>query len=179
MARYLALLRAINVGSSQVAMEDLRKQFEALGHDEVRTHLRTGNVIFTATGRPDLARLAAEIEKRVAEDLGVPSTILIRTTNELAKVVKANPFADGTRDETKMHVTFLSDEPAADRVPRLDRLPASGEEFAVAGREVYLYCPNGYGRTKLNNANLERGLGVAGTTRTWRVVNTLLDMMRA
>jgi uncharacterized protein (DUF1697 family) len=178
MTRYLALLRAVNVGKAQVSMPELRKLFEALGHEDVRTHLRTGNVIFTAAGRPRPARLAAELEKRVADDLGVPSTILIRTTDELAKVVAGNPFADSTRDEAKLHVTFLADKPAADRIARLDPLPAGGEEFSVADRQVYLHCPNGYGRTKLNNANLERRLGVAGTTRTWRVVNALLDMMR-
>jgi len=178
MTTYLALLRAINVGTAKVSMDDLRKLFDAMGHGDVRTHLRTGNVIFTASGSSGPARLAAEIEKRVAQDLGVPSTILVRTTREVARVIACNPFADGTRDEAKLHVTFLADKPKPDRIARLDPLPADGEEFSVAGREVYLHCPNGYGRTKLSNANLERRLGVAGTTRTWRVVGTLHDMMR-
>ena len=176
MTTYLALLRGINVGSKQVGMDDLRKVFEALGHGDVRTHLRTGNVVFTSTGGP--AARAKEIEKRLAEDLGLESTVLIRTTGQLARTVKGNPLADGSRDPARLHVTFLADAPKADRAAGLDDLPAEGEEFSVAGREVYLHCPNGYGRTKLSNANLERRLGVRATTRTWRVVNTLHDMMR-
>lgn len=178
MTTYLALLRGINVGATtQVAMEDLRKLVEALGYGDVRTHLRTGNVIFTAPGKPRPATLGAELEQRIAQDLGVPSTVLIRATDDLDTVIAGNPFADGTRDQTKLHVTFLAGTPEPDRIPRLDPLPAGGEEFSVAGREVYLHCPNGYGRTKLSNANLERRLGVAATTRTWRVVTTLRDLM--
>jgi uncharacterized protein (DUF1697 family) len=179
MTTYLVLLRGINVGAkTQIAMDDLRKLFEALGHRDVRTHLRTGNVVFTASGAGSAATMAKEIEKRVAEDLDVPSTVLVRTTGQLAKIVEGNPLAGGPRDPAKLHVTFLVDAPKADRIAKLDDLPAEGEEFSVAGREVYLHCPNGYGRTKLSNANLERRLGVAATTRTWRVVNTLHDLMR-
>lgn len=177
MATYLALLRGINVGpTTAIAMEGLRKLFEALGHEDVRTHLRTGNVVFSAGGRA--ASLAAEIEKRVAEDLGVPSTVMVLTAAQLKKIVDANPLAGGSRDAAKLHVTFLSEAPERDRVCRLDRLPAGGEEFAVVGSAVYLHCPDGYGRTRLSNVNVERALGVRATTRTWRVVNTLLDMMR-
>lgn len=176
--RHLALLRGINVGgNTQLAMEPLRELFGRLGHEDVRTHLRTGNVVFTPSGDVEPSRLATEIEKRVADDLGVRTTVLVRTADEIASVIDANPLAVG--DVTKLHVTFLADAPQDDRTRRLDGLPAGGEEFALVGREVYLYCPNGYGRTKLSNANLERRLGVTATTRTWRVVSTLHDMLNA
>jgi len=176
MTTYLALLRGINLGSrNKIAMPALREVFTALGHGDVRTHLQTGNVIFTATG--DAASLAAELEKCVADDLGATTTVLLRTASEVAKVAGNNPLAGGAADPSKLHVTFLAGRPDRGRVPRLDELAAEPEEFAVKGREVYLYCPNGYGRTKLSNANLEKRLGVAATTRTWKVVTTLHELM--
>ena len=175
MTTYLALLRGINVGSTtKVEMQGLRKLFEALGHGEVRTHLRTGNVIFTASGRKP--SLVAGIEKRIAEDLGVRTTVLLRTAAELAKVASGNPLAGGRRDESKLHVTFLAEPPDRGRISELDALAGAQEEFAVAGREVYLYCPNGYGRTKLSNANLEKRLGVTATTRSWKVTTKLHEL---
>jgi len=178
MKAYLALLRGINLGSTnKIAMPDLRELFTALGHGDVRTHLQTGNVIFTTdrSGRS----LAADLQERIANDLGVRTTVLLRTASELAAVAGDNPLAGAAPDPSRLLVTFLDGKPDRDGVPKLDALKGDGEEFVVRGREVYLHCPNGYGRTKLSNTNLEKRLGVAATTRTWKVVTTLHEMMRS
>jgi uncharacterized protein (DUF1697 family) len=177
MTAYLALLRGINLGSrNKIAMGDLRELLAAMGHGDVRTHLQTGNAIFTASGEPP--DLAADIEKRVAADLGVSCAVLVLTQAELAEVVARNPLAVEGNDPSKLHVTFLAGEPDPDRIGRLDGLAAEGEAHAVVGRAVYLYAPHGYGRTKLSNTTVEKRLGVAATTRTWRVVTTLDAMMK-
>lgn len=179
MTAYLALLRGINVGpTTQVAMVALRQLVERLGLGDVRTHLRTGNVIFTGPADPaEAAELAARLQLRVAEDLGVPAKVLVRSAAELAAVVAGNPLSTSSHDPSRLHVTFLDAAPARSRVAELDGLPAEGEEFAVAGREVYLYCPHGYGRTRLSNANLEKRLGAVATTRSWKVTTTLHTML--
>jgi len=174
---YVALLRGINVGGrTQLAMDDLRQRFVDLGHADVRTYLRTGNVIFRSDGRSQAS--AAAIEERIARDLGMRVTVLLRTAADLEAIVAGSPFLEGGRDASKLHVTFLADAPAKERPARLDTRQAAPDEAEIVGREVYLHCPNGYGRTKLSNAFLERHLGVAATTRTWRTVTSLRDLAR-
>src|SRR5215211_7406148 len=145
MTIYVALLRGINlVSTNRIAMPALRSLFADLGHADVRTHLQTGNVIFTA---PRVK--ASDLEKRIAADLGVKTTVLLRTAGQMAKIVAANPFAGGSADPARLLVTFLSDKPGSDRAAGLDGLAAASEAVAVVGQEAYLHCPNGYGRSKL------------------------------
>lgn len=176
MTRYAALLRGINLGSrNKIGMPDLRELFQTLGHTDVETYLQSGNVIFTSAD-DDPSLLAADLEKRIAADLGVNAAVLLRTADHLAQIVGDNPFLRRTSDLTKLHVTFLAEEPDGDRASRLEKPSGEPAEFSLAGREVYLHCPNGYGRTKLNNAYLEKRLGVAATTRNWRTVTSLREL---
>lgn len=169
--RYVALLRGINVGGrTRVAMDDLRRLFADLGYGDVTTYIQSGNVLFDADG--PAAPVAAAIEEGIASELGLSVTVVLRSAAELDAVVDANPFAGRVPDPSKLHVTFLAAEPAGTvEVP-----PGVADELAVAGREVYLHCPGGYGRTKLDNGFFERGLGVPATTRTWTTVRKLRDL---
>jgi uncharacterized protein (DUF1697 family) len=176
MKTYVALLRGVNVGGRKVVMSDLRRVFVELGHSDVTTYLQSGNVVFRSpVDQP--VRLAGDIEERIAENLAVSVTVLVRTGADLDRVVAGNPFGGPTADLTKLHVTFLAEPPDPGRLVRLQ--PESGEpdEFSVSGREVYLRCPNGYGRTKLNNAFFERRFGVAATTRNWNTVTKLRELL--
>ena len=165
MKRYVALLRGINVGGrAKVAMADLRAVFESLGFDDVRTYIQSGNVVFGSSKTVD----AAAVEKRIAAEMGVEPTVLLRTAKEMATVAEGNPFAD----TDGLHVTFLAAKPKGTvEVPE-----GQPDELAVVGREVYLRCPNGYGRTKVNNTFLEKQLGVPATTRNWKTVTTLAEL---
>jgi uncharacterized protein (DUF1697 family) len=176
MTRYVALLRGINVGGrTRVGMDDLRRLFDALGHADVKSYLQSGNVLFTSPAE-DSSRLAGDVERRIAKELGLTLTVLLRTADDLAQVVDNNPFLDRETDPATLHVTFLADAPHPERVARLERPRGEPDDFSLAGRELYLHCPNGYGRTKLNNAYVERRLGLAATTRNWRTVTTLCDL---
>jgi uncharacterized protein (DUF1697 family) len=173
---YVALLRGINVaGHSRVTMSRLRQTFEKLGHEGVSTYLQSGNVIFRSSS-DDPTTLARELAKTIAADLGVSATVLLRTGREMAAVVENNPFLQRENDFTKLHVTFLAESPSVPNLQRLSRPEGESAEFAVLGREVYLHCPDGYGRTKLNNAFVERRLGVAATTRNWKTVSKLHEL---
>ena len=177
MKRYVALLRGINLGArNKIAMADLRDLFQALEAEDVTTYLQSGNVAFASrSGRAELSR---QIERRIAQDLGLDIKVLLRTDGELAKLVAANPFATQT-DPVKLHVTFLADAPAAARVRALDGQRFEPDEFRIAGPHVYLHTPQGYGRTKLNNTYFEKHLGVAATTRNWRTVTNLAELTQA
>lgn len=175
MTTYAALLRGINVGGVKVDMADLHAVFSGLGYAGISTYLRTGNVLF-GTEAPRSA-LAADIEARIDRVIGVRTTVLLRNRDELAALVDENPFVDREPDPSRLHVTFLMEAPVRGRAAGLAELAADGEDVAVVGREVYLHCPHGYGRTKLNNSAIERRLAVQATTRNWRTVTTLRDLV--
>jgi uncharacterized protein (DUF1697 family) len=173
---YVALLRGINVGGrTKVGMADLRQLFADLGHADVKTYLQSGNVLFKSSNRSE-SRLAGEIERRIAQNLGMTVTVLVRTGDDLARVVAKNPFLGRETDFAKLHVTFLAEAPDRERAARLETPGGGPDEFALAGREIFLLCPNGYGKTKLNNAYIERRLGVAATTRNWNTVTKLHEL---
>jgi uncharacterized protein (DUF1697 family) len=173
---YVALLRGVNVGGQRrLAMDELRDLFVSEGAQAVETYLQSGNVIFRSGAAP--TRLVANLERKIGSKLGAGVSIIVRTPTELAKVLAQNPFARGGADTGRLHVTFLSKTPVRSRVSQLERVTTGADRFAVAGRQVYLYCPNGYGRTKLSNAFLERRLEVEATTRNWRTVTELAELV--
>ena len=178
MTTYVALLRGVNVGGrARIEMAALRKLVADLGHSNVKTYVQSGNVIFRSSDEQP-AQVAREIEGRIARDLGVGTTVLLRSADELAHVVANNPFLAREDDLAKFHVTFLADAPDPDRAARLAPPPGQPEELALVGREVYLRYPNGYGRSKLNHAYIERHLGVAATNRNWNTVTRLCELAR-
>ena len=155
-------------------MPDLRALFRSLGGEDVTTYVQSGNVVFKSAEGSE--KLIATIERRIRRDLGLTVTVLLRTKPQLAKVVAGNPFAKGVQDPTKLHVTFLAKTPNRSRARRLDAEHGEPGEFRVAGREIYLHCPNGYGRSKLTNAYFEQELGLAATTRSWKSVTKLAEL---
>jgi uncharacterized protein (DUF1697 family) len=176
--RYVALLRGINLGvHNRVSMPDLRALFASLGAEDVATHVQSGNVIFKSADGP--GKLTETIEKRIRRHLGLSVTVLLRTRAQLAKVLAGNPYANGGKASTKLHVTFLAAKPDIARVRALDPERAEPDEFQVVGQEIYLHCPNGYGRSKLTNAYFEKQLGVGTTTRNWKTVTKLAELVSA
>jgi uncharacterized protein (DUF1697 family) len=158
-------------------MPDLRALVATLGAEDVATYVQSGNVIFTSADGP--GKLTDAIEKRVRRDLGLSVIVLLRTRPQLAKVLAGNPFAKDGREPAKLHVTFLAEKPVRARVHELDPQRAEPDEFRVVGKEIYLHCPNGYGRSKLTNAYFEKELGVAATTRNWKTVTKLAELASA
>jgi uncharacterized protein (DUF1697 family) len=106
-------------------------------------------------------------------------SVLVRSSAELDAVVKRNPFARGGADAKSLHVTFLATKPTKPLVAALDPDGWPPDELRVVDREVYLLCPNGYGRSRLSNAFLEKRLDVVATTRNWRTVTTLAELVQA
>jgi uncharacterized protein (DUF1697 family) len=174
---YVAMLRGINVGGRKIVrMEKLRARFEALGFGRVRTYVQSGNVVFEAA-KASSSNLSEIIGGRISNAFGFPIPVVLRTSDEIEKIVRDNPFLSETGvDPSKLHITFLSALPAKDATVRLDGLNSLPDRFHVKAREIYLYCPNGYGRTKLSNTALEKQLSVGATTRNWRTVTTLARM---
>ena len=154
-------------------MVDLRRVLEQVGADGVVTHLQSGNAVFESPATP--ATLERRLARALAEELGLSVEVLVRTRAELGRIVRANPFAKAENDPLKLHVTFLAAKPTRARAAALPE-GEGRDRLRLVGREVYLHTPDGYGRSKLSNAFLERRLNVAGTTRNWRTVTALAEL---
>lgn len=176
MTRYAALLRGVNVGSTRLAMADLRRLVADLGHEDVKTYLQSGNVVFTSA--PTKNEILAEgIERRLADELGLRAPVLVRSGTELAAVADTSPYAKKQDDQTRVLVVFLSATPTASRVKELVLPTGENIEYEVIGRELHLHFPDGgYGRTKFTTAYLEKKLGVVATARNWKSVLALRDL---
>lgn len=176
MRAYIALLRGINVGANTLPMERLRTILADIGFRDIRTHLQSGNVVFSADAPAD--DVAALIEGKVSEATRLPVSVLIRTPAQLKRLVAGNPFAqEAAALPRSVHVTFLAAAPSKAGFAAVGRIQAGADRWQAARREVYLHCPNGYGRSRLNNAALERALGVRATTRNWSTVAALHAMV--
>jgi uncharacterized protein (DUF1697 family) len=172
--RYVALLRGINVGKArQVDMPRLREVLTERGHAEVRTHLRSGNVILGS--RLGEEELAADVEQAIESEFGFAVPVVVRTGAEIAAVVAGDPFATVATDPARYLVTFLPRPPAPDRVDALPPVEGGGE-YRVRGRELYLWLPDGVANTPLAAWRWDRLLGVAGTGRNWNTVTKLAEL---
>ncbi|HZR47037.1 MAG TPA: DUF1697 domain-containing protein [Candidatus Manganitrophaceae bacterium] len=180
MTTFVALLRGVNVsGRKAIPMAALRESCEGLGLDQVRTYLQSGNVVFSAE-RAAPGELAAALKARIAEDFTHDVDVLVLPAKELKRLAGANPLRKRLKGEDKLfHATFLFQPVSQDRFRKLILPAQPGEEALLSGQTVLLYCPHGYGRTKLNNNYFEKALGVPATTRNWRTVLALEDLCAA
>jgi uncharacterized protein (DUF1697 family) len=175
MATHIALIRGVNVGNNVLRMQRLRELLAGLGFADVRTHLQSGNVLFRAKGPS--AKLAATIESALGEATRLPVSVILRTPEQLQRVIAANPFAkEASAAPRTVHVTFLAGAASKSGIAALGRIEAGADRWRAKGAEIYLHCPNGYGRSRLNNTALERALGVRATTRNWNTVVALCTM---
>jgi uncharacterized protein (DUF1697 family) len=172
--RCVALLRGINLGKArQVDMGRLREVLTERGHGEVRTHLRSGNVVLDS--RLSESRLAADVSAALREEFGFEVPVVVRTGTELAELVADDPFAAVATDPARYLVTFMAKAPTAGRVADLPPAEGGGE-YLVRGRELLLWLPDGIQGTPMASWNWDRLLGEPGTARNWRTVTRLAEL---
>jgi uncharacterized protein (DUF1697 family) len=174
-SRTVALLRGINLGRSRrVTMAELRELLECLGYADVRTHLQSGNAVLSTGDRP--ADVAAAIEAGMADRFGLEVGVVVRTGEELAAIVSADPLGDVADDPARRMVIFLPGKPDRAALRALQREDFGDERLEVGRREVYAWCPGGVGRSKLMAALGDAKVTPGGTARNWRTVTTLAEM---
>ena len=157
-------------------MDALRKLYENLGFHNVTTYVQSGNVIFTSK-KAKHEELARTITQQIEKDFGFDVPVIVLPVDKLKQIIDSNPFAkDNIKDKTFLHVTFLSSKPGKFDFNTIKEKRSNGEEISIADNAVYLYCPNGYGKSKLNNSFLETKLKVSATTRNWKTTNELLKI---
>lgn len=178
MVTHVSMLRGINVIGKKVKMDELKELYISLGFEDVKTYIQSGNVVFRCNNS-DPSDLRDKIENKIREVLGFDVTVLVRTKNELKKVIGENPFKK--EDLKHMYVTFLSVVPSENLIKDLKinlnvNMKNKYEKFSISQMEIYLLLPDGYGRTKLTNNFFEKKLSLSATTRNWRTVNKLFDI---
>ena len=175
MTTWIALLRGINVsGRRKVPMADLRALHEGLGHRDVVTYLQSGNVVFDA--ETDAATLPTALEGAIADTFGFDVPVVVRTIDELRAAASANPYPGQGADPKHVATAFLAAAPVPERIDGFDPDAYGPDVCVLAGCEVHLHCPSGFGRTKLTTTYLERQLGVVATVRNWRTLSALVEL---
>lgn len=173
----MALLRGINLGGkNRIAMVDLAAMLAEIGCIDVKTYIQSGNAVFAAS--PAIAKgLPDELTAAIARRLGLRVPVVVRSAKELADTAGNNPFLRRGVDTKALHVAFLARVPAPGGVAALDPGRSPGDSFEVRGRDVYLWTPNGVGRSRLTTDYFDRTLATTSTLRNWNTVQTLLAML--
>jgi uncharacterized protein (DUF1697 family) len=178
MKTYIAILRGINVsGQKMIKMSELKKVFEELSFTNVKTYIQSGNIIFDAEMQNDQV-LQQLIYDAVLKTFSFTVPIIILENKELKVIQEQNPFLSSRSEEiTKLHVTFLDTIPKKELIGQLkEKAQFLSGEWIIDGKTIYLFCPDGYGKTKLSNNFFENKLKVTATTRNWKTVNELVSM---
>jgi uncharacterized protein (DUF1697 family) len=175
---FISLLRGVNVGGhNKIAMDALRDLYRQSGLHQPRTYIQSGNVVF---GANPSSLTAKALEDAIAGKFAFRPGVVLRTTEELRRAIAANPFAKRAGiDPAKLWVAFLADSPGKAAPAALRKVPAGPEEVRVVGREVFVYFPDGMGRSKFPWATLDKILKTTVTGRNLRTVTKLLEMAEA
>ena len=178
MTRFVSLVRGINVGGHQsVRMDALKELHESLGLQEVQTYIQSGNVVFTSNDA-DVTKVQQDIENGFAQKFGFQVKVMVRTADEFNVMIENNPFQNQPMKESKWVIAmFLASHPISTAQEDIQKTYTGLEELHIIGQEVYIYYPEGIGRSKLTNVFLEKKLKTMGTARNWNTVLRLQKML--
>jgi uncharacterized protein (DUF1697 family) len=173
----ISLLRGVNVGGHhKIKMEALRSLYESLKFEDVRTHVQSGNVIFRAKEK-NTSLLAKKIQDAVERTFGFRPEVILRTPDDVRKALAASPFESRLELEPgKILITFLAADPGAGAGAKLRELKGYPEELHLKGRELFIYFPDGAGKSKLPWSKIGKLLKTEGTARNLNSVRKLLEI---
>jgi uncharacterized protein (DUF1697 family) len=174
MPKYIAFLRAINVGGRTVKMDHLRRLFESLGLSRVETFIASGNVSFESTSR-SADRLAAAIEKGLQDALGYGVATFLRSPAELTAIARHKPFDDSelSAEGNMLYVAFVAAAPGAGATQKLQACATAVDAFHVHDRQIYWLRRSTAGESAFSGARLEKILGVPATLRNLTTVRKI------
>lgn len=176
--QYISFLRGVNMtGHNSIKMVDLSSLYKDLGYKDALTYIQSGNVIFSRIDDSSESEVAKRIEKAIFERFNYTIPVMIRTVEEMKNLMSFNPFlAEENFQPSKMAVILLYEETSECQIQKVINIDYPPDKFKIAGREIFIYCPNGFGRTKLYTNFFEKKMGVTGTARNWKTMTTLLQM---
>lgn len=168
-------LRGINVGGANIIkMDELKDILKALGLEDVKTYIQSGNIVCRCK-KKNASALAKDISKAIEEEKGFAPHAYVLSLQELEKVANDNPFKAGESDSKSLHLSFLDSAPANPDLKSLGAIKSKTEQFKLVRNVFYLYAPDGIGRSKLAG-QVEKLLGVSATGRNWRTVTKMIEL---
>lgn len=181
MPTYVILLRAVNVGGTgKVSMAHFRKMLTSIGFTQVDTYIQSGNAVVNAKG--SATKVAQAVTAAFENVLGSSPGVVVRTHEQLGRLIEENPFSKETADGTKVHVAFLAGPAAPTARAALDRIveqyPKRRDRYHLAEEHIYFHLPDGAAETKFTGRTLDKSLGVMGTGRNWNTVVKLWEMSK-
>ncbi len=174
MPRYIAFLRAINVGGHNVKMDQLRRLFEELGFERVETFIASGNVLFDSP-QSGAQVLEKQIEGHLRQSLGYDVLTFLRSTSELAAIAAYKPFDDTEMNAEghTLYVAFLAKPPTTERHEKLMSARNEVDDFRIHGREIYWLCRKKMSESLFSGPLLEKTIGMPATVRNSTTVRKL------
>lgn len=177
--RYISILRGINVGTGRkVPMADLKKLCENMGLQNVQTYIQSGNLVFELIQPESISELEIRLQQAFTEAFGFEIPVLIRTGKEWAESIAQNPFLkEENLDIDRLHLTILKELPKPELLEKIKGYQYLPDRYEILGRNVFIFCAAGYGTSKLVNSFFESKLKVQSTTRNWKTVMKLHEMV--
>ncbi|TGN26274.1 DUF1697 domain-containing protein [Empedobacter tilapiae] len=174
---FIAVLRGINVsGKKIIKMDILTKLLEELNLENVTTYVQSGNAVFSSN-LTNVKEIADLIHDKILESLNFEVPVLILSIKKLKNIIENNPFLmDLNIDKEFLHYTFLANKPSEINTDKIEKVKNEDEQYFIVEDVVYLYCPSGYGKTKLTNIFFENLLNVSATTRNQNTTTALLQL---
>jgi uncharacterized protein (DUF1697 family) len=178
MITYVSFLRGVNMtGHNSIKMTELAELYVKIGFSDPETYIQSGNVIFTDNSEIDPSSHSLKIEEAVLERFKYIVPVMVRTVKDLQDLFSANLFLNEPDfNPAKMAVIFLHEVPTEVQIRKVEDIDYPPDKFMIVGREIFIYCPNGFGKTKLYTNFFEKKMGVTGTARNWKTITTLLTL---
>lgn len=177
MTREIALLRAINLGAKRkVPMARLREIAADLGCSDVETYVQSGNLAFSCPAGETPAQTATRLEAALEQEFGFAVPVVMRTGDELARILAANPLQDVATEDARYYVLFLADPIDPAQVAAMEPVANGPEAVHVTEREIYVWTPQGAHNARAMEALNNARLGTVVTARNWRTVTRLAAM---
>ena len=180
MQTLISFLRGVNMtGHNSIRMADLSNLYGRLGFGENKTYIQSGNVIFKTETHADRKEIAEKIRQEILKTFRYDIPVIIRDIDELENTELSNPYINFPDfDTSKMAVIFLLNPVTKVGIDKMSAVRYSPDQYCILDREILVYCPNGFGKTKLYTNFFESKMKVVGTARNWKTVATLLEMAK-
>ncbi len=178
MNTYVAVLRGINVsGQRIIAMKDLKALFVKASYENVMTYIQSGNIVFESSEK-NSKKLEKEISELIQNHYNFSVPVLVLSREDMTEIIEKNPYLDEKKDIAKLHVTLLEKIPDTKLLASCRDEKYQSDEFTITDPTIYLYCPDGYGMTKFSTTFFEKKLGVSATSRNWKTMIALRELMK-
>jgi len=162
-------------GHCIIKMTDLSSLYRKLGYKDAVTYIQSGNVVFSSTESAEM--IAGKIEREILKEFGHTVPVMVRTIGEIENIPGLNPFrSEKDYDPAKSSVIFLNSEPDKMQISKVADVNYPPDRFKIIGKEIFIYCPNGFGKTKLYTNFFEARMKVTGTARNWKTIAAITEI---